>query len=248
MERSVDESAHLLRTLRTQLRREGWTAPRIATYFGIGEATAKRWLAGRGLTLKKFGALAGLCDLTLAELARIAERPPAGLTQELTLAQERALTTNPFLSFVFIAILGGHSAAELIADFSIPEAEMESALGILVRLALIDRLPGGRVRPLVDRNIIWRKTPMRMQFEKHMKRQFLEMDFAADEAVYTSEVLKLSEQGAATLAEMIEKHRRDVQALAEQDRLHAHLPRSWYAMLCAARPLDTSALRGPAGE
>lgn len=31
----------------------------------------------------------------------------------------------------------------------------------LERLALIDRLPGKRVRPLVDRSIVWRKSLMR---------------------------------------------------------------------------------------
>jgi hypothetical protein len=68
------------------------------------------------------------------------------------------------------------------------------------------------------------------------------MDFALPDAVYASDVIKLSDQGAAQLAELIEQHRRDVQALAEQDRHASRLPRRWHAMLCAARPVDTSAL------
>ena len=56
--------------------------------------------------------------------------------------------------------------------------------------------------------------------------------------------MKLSAQGAAQLAELIERHRRDVQALAERDRDEAHLPGQWYGMLCAARVLDTGALGG----
>ena len=84
---------------------------------------------------------------------------------------------------------------------------------------------------------------MRAQFELHMKPQFMAMDFASDGAVYASEVIKLSAQGSAMLAELIERHRRDVQALAERDRETSHLPRIWHAMLCASRPLDTSRLR-----
>ena len=119
-------------------------------------------------------------------------------------------------------------------DFALPARQIEAALVRLERLALIDRLPGGRTRALVDRAIIWRKSPMRRLFETQMKPQFLAMDFSADDAVYASEVVKLSAVGAAQLAELIEAHRRAVQAMAEKDSQTAHLPRQWYAMLCAA--------------
>ncbi len=240
--RSVGNSTALLAALRLHLRRNGWTARRLAGELGVGEATAKRWLAGKGLTLDKLDVLAGLCGVTLAELAREAEGPSSGLAQELTLAQERALSSDIFLSFLFMTILGGNTPEEIVADFSVPAATMDLALSRLERLALIDRLPGGKVRPLVDRAIIWRKTPMRSLFEQHMKRQFMAMDFAADDAIYASEVVKLSAQGAARLAELIEQHRRDVQALAERDREETLLPRRWFGMLCALRPLDMSQL------
>lgn len=208
----------------------------------------KRWLAGRGLTLDRLDRLAELAGTDIAELARLAEAPDDGLAQELTLAQEKALSQDAFLSFLFIVILGGYTPTEVAKDFDVTPRQMEAALLRLERLALIDRRPGWRVRPLVDRSIVWRKTPMRAMFEDRMKSQFLEMDFADERAVYASEVLKLSEQGAATLAEMIEQHRRDVQALAERDRDMAHLPRSWHGMLCAARPLNVTGLDAFEGE
>ena len=243
--RNPEEAQALVHALRRHLRREGWTARRIAAQFGIGEATAKRWLAGKGLTLDRLQRLSALCRMTIADLAREAEQPPGDLAQELTLAQERALSTDPFLAFLFMAILGGNTPSELAGDFAIPPRDLNAALIRLERLALIDRLASGRVRSLVDRAIAWRKTPMRRLFESQMKPQFLTMDFSADDAVYASEILRLSELGAARLAELIEQHRRDVQALAETDRHQSHLPRAWYGMLCAARPLDTSNLQTP---
>ncbi len=232
----------MIAALRQHLRQQGWTARRIAGHFAIGEATAKRWLAGKGLSLDKFDAMAALCGISFAELGREVERPPAGLANELTLAQEKALSTDIFLAFLFMTILGGNSPDEIARDFSVPQRDMDAALIRLERLALIDRLPGGRVRPLVDRAIVWRKTPMRALFEMYMKPQFVAMDFAAEDAVYASEVMKLSAQGAAMLAEAIDRHRREIQALAEQDREIAHLSRRWYGMLCAARPLDMGRL------
>ncbi len=232
----------LLATLRTELRRHGWTNRTLAAALAVGEATVKRWLIGKGLQLARLEQLAGLCSLTLGELIRQADEPQSGLAGELTLAQERALSRDEFLSFLFITLLGGYGCDEVARDFDLPASQMEAALERLQRLALIDRFPGGRVRPRIQRSVIWRKLPMRSMFEQRMKAQFMAMDFAAEDSVYASELLKLSAQGAAMLAEMIEQHRRDVQALAEQDRTRSHLPRSWYAMLCAARPLDTSGL------
>lgn len=240
--RSDTTSALMLGELRKALRHHGWTARRIAAEFKIGEATAKRWLAGKGLTVDRLEGLAAIAGLSLAELARLAEHPASGLAQELTLAQERALSSDIFLAFLFMTILGGTPPEEIARDFGVAEAAMDAALARLERLALIDRLPGGRIRPLVDRAIVWRKAPMRALFEAHMKPQFMAMDFAAEDAVYASEVVKLSARGAADLAEAIEAFRREVQALAERDRETSLLPAKWYGMLSAMRLLDTAAL------
>jgi transcriptional regulator with XRE-family HTH domain len=242
--RSDNTSSAMLALLRRHLRREGWTARRIASEFAIGEATAKRWLAGRGLTLERLERLAGLCGLSLADLAREAEHPLSDLAQELTLAQERALSSDAFLSFLFMTVLGVDPPAEIARDFAVPAAFIDAQLLRLERLALIDRLPGGRVRARVDRTVVWRKGPMRALFETHMKPQFTAMDFAAEDSVYASEVVKLSARGAAELGEAIEGFRRQVQALAERDRDESLLPRRWHGMLCAMRVLDTRALEG----
>ena len=243
MKRSSPTSATLLSELRRSLRQQGWTARRLAAHLGIGEATAKRWLAGRGLTLERLDELAGLCGLTLADLARAAEHPQSQLAQELTLAQERELSSDVFLSFLFMSILGGTSPEEITADFAVPQQLMALSLARLERLALIDRLPGGRVRALVDRSIVWRKTPMRALFEQHMKGQFLGLDYAAEDTVFVSEVIKLSPRGAAELAELLEQLRRDVQALAERDRETALLPGRWHGMMAVMRELDLRELR-----
>lgn len=248
MKRSESASSALLAHLRRALRLQGWTARRIAETFNVGEATAKRWLAGKGLTLEGLERLAALAGLSLAELTRAAEHPDSGLAQELTLAQERALSVDPFMAFLFMTLLGGNSPQEVAADFALPERAIAASLERLERLALIDRLPGERVRPLVDRAIVWRKSPMRTLFEERMKRQFLAMDFAAEDAVYASEVVKLSARGAAELAELIEGHRRAVQDLARRDRDTSLLPRKWYAMLSAMRALDTRELEESARQ
>lgn len=236
-------SKSLPAALKVALKAEGWTGRAIAEQFNIGEATVKRWLSGKGLTLERLEQLCGLANISLAELAQRAEAPHSGLAQELTLAQERALSRDPVLAFLFITLLGGTPLAELEADFAFPAEQMQAALNQLERLALIDRLRDGRIRPRVDRAILWRKSPMRTMFEERMKEQFLAMDFADPDAVYVSDVIKLSAAGAAQLAELIENHRREIQALAQSDRAIMRLNRQWYALLSAMRPLDISGLQ-----
>ncbi len=238
-----DQARAMLATLRRNLRRTGLTIAVLADRLAVGEATIKRWLVGKGLTLHRLDQLAGLAGLSLAELAEESATLPEYLSDELTFAQERALSEDELMAFVFIVILGGYDWHEILSDFAISASAMAGMLDRLEKLALIDRLASGRVRPRINRNIIWRKAPMRMQFEARMKAQFLAMDFSQPDAVYASDIYKLSDQGAAMLAELIERHRREINALADQDRQTARLARNWYAVLAAARPLDTSGLR-----
>jgi transcriptional regulator with XRE-family HTH domain len=240
---AAGQTGAMLAALRRNLKRSGLTIAALAKRLDVGEATIKRWLAGKGLTLERLEQLAGLAGLSLADLAEASATLPEHLSDELTFAQERALSEDELMAFVFIAILGGYDWHEILGDFAIPAPVMEAALERLQKLALIDRLSSGRVRPRIDRNIIWRKAPMRAQFEARMKAQFLAMDFSQPDAIYASDIHKLSAQGAAMLAELIERHRREINALADQDRKSARLSRSWYAVLTAARPLDTSGLR-----
>jgi transcriptional regulator with XRE-family HTH domain len=242
-------SAAMLAVLRRHLRQSGWTVPRLALELSIGEATAKRWLAGKGVTLDRIDALAKLIGMTLGELAREAEDAPSGLAHELTLAQEKALSTNIFLSFLFMALLNGVPPDEIAADFAVPQHAMDASLARLERLALIDRLRGGRVRVRVDRALVFRKLPLRALFDTHMKSAFFELDYGDPATCYVSEVHKLSRVGAAQLAELMERYRLDVQALADRDRHDAVLDRDWFGMLMVMRNLDmTQVQRAGAGE
>ena len=72
----------------------------------------KRWLAGKGLTIDRLERMAQLCGLVLGDLAREAEECPGDLAHELTLAQERALSSNIFLSFLPLSHAYEHSGGQ----------------------------------------------------------------------------------------------------------------------------------------
>ena len=229
--------ARMIAAVRKHLRGHGWTIASMATELGVGPSTIKRWLAGRGLTLDKLEVLAELGGLQLSDLLRDYEAETSSLAKELTLAQEKALAANIFLSFLFYSVLRGVPIEETIADFAVPHEVIHAALQRLERLALVRRLRSGRIRSLVDPAANF-KSPLRELFVKYVKPQFMDVDLVDRQTSYASELVKLSPEGGARLSELIVRHRREVLDLAEEDRKRRHAKRIWYGTFCIVREVD----------
>ena len=242
-QRSDRQLPLMMQTLRRLLRGHGLTIRAIGERMAVSDATVKRWFQGQGLGADRLEDLCTLAGISLSELADLTHSPPRELAHQLTLAQEQALTESTFLSFLFFMVMSGWPPRDLHDDFGVSMKQIEEQLKRLERLALIDRLPGGRVRSRVDRRVAWRRGPMRQHFEQHMKRQFVEIDFGAPDTIYTAETAKLSASGIARLEELLQRFRLDVQELADEDRRHSLLSRQWNMVLVAVRPLDVARFR-----
>ena len=83
------QTAALCAALRRSLKQRGIRHADAAQHCGVGVASIKRWLAGRGLTLHRLEQLAALAGLTLADLAETTAAPQPDLAKALTLAQEK---------------------------------------------------------------------------------------------------------------------------------------------------------------
>lgn len=233
---SAREETALLAALRRALSGAGWTQARIAAELGVGTATVKRWLHGRGLRFHMLGTLCAMADTTLAELAETS-RVMAQQQDKLTLAQEEALTKDSNLSTLFFLIVNGWPPSEATEAFHIAAEEVEHHVQRLERLALVDRLPGGRLRARLSPTHAWQRTPMRRHFERHLKPLFFSMDYGEPDAIYGAETIKLSPLGLARLRERIEAFRAEMRALETEDRRTSSLPADWYAVLAVARSM-----------
>nr|WP_319235900.1 helix-turn-helix transcriptional regulator [Sphingomonas sp.] len=230
------ESEAMLAALRRALRAAGWTQARLAETLGVGSATVKRWLHGRGLTLRTLERIAAIAGLSLAELIE-GRRPGDAEAEQLTLAQEEALGKDSILSTIFFLILNGWPPSEAVASFSVPAEEVERHVHRLERLALIDRLPSGRLRARLDPAHIWQREPLRRHFDRLLKPHFFALDYSRPETIFGAETIKLSPTGVARLREWIETWRAQLRALEREDRRTAKLPGEWYAVLAVARPM-----------
>jgi len=230
------EAASLLAALRRALRGAGWTQARLAEELGVGSATIKRWLHGRGLSFNTLSHLCRLADTSLAELADDS-RLSAQEGDHLTLAQEEALTQEANLSTVFFLIINGWPPSEATEGFHIPPEVVEKQVVRLERLALIDRLPGGRVRARLSPSHAWQRAPMRRHFERHLKQLFVTIDYGDPATIFGAETCKLSPLGVARVRELIERFRGELRAIELDDRRTAALPGEWHAILAVARSM-----------
>lgn len=230
------ETGALLVALRRALSGAGWTQARIASELGVGTATVKRWLHGRGLSFHTLGKLCAMAQTSLAELAE-SSRVATQQEDRLTLAQEEALTKDSNLSTVFFLIVNRWPPTEATEAFHISPEEVEAHVQRLERLALIDRLPGGRLRARLSQSHAWQRAPMRRHFERHLKPMFFTMDYGDPGAIFGSEMIKLSPLGVARLREQIEAFRAELRTIEMEDRRGSSLPAEWYAVLGVARSM-----------
>lgn len=218
------------------MRSAGLTQADLAKKLDVGTATIKRWLHGRGLSLRTLSQLCALADTTLTELAEESAIPDRS-SDKLTLAQEKALTASPELSTVFFIIITGWPVSEAQEGFGISPENILQHVDRLQRLALVDQLPGGRLRARLDPAHVWQREPMRRHFEQHMKHLFFELDYGDPETIFGAETLKLSPVGVARVAERIERFRGELREIAREDRRSSALPGEWHAVLAVACPV-----------
>lgn len=233
---ATGETALLLAALRRALRGAGWTQARLAVELGVGTATVKRWLHGRGLGVQMLARLSALAGTSLAGLAEDS-RSVAQEEDHLTLAQEEALTQDTNLSTIFFLIVNGWPPSEATEGFHISPEVVERHVTRLERLALIDRLPGGRVRSRVSPAHAWQRAPMRRHFERNLKRLFFAIDYGDPATIFGAETVKLSPLGVARVRERIEAFRGELRAIEIEDRRTAALPAEWHAVLAVASSL-----------
>lgn len=232
-----DETDAILKSLRNALRGAGWTQARLAAKFEVGTATMNRWLHGKSITLSNLEDLCRVAGVTIAELAWSDRRADLD-EQTITLGQEEALAEDPFLSLVLVLVINGWQPSGTGDGLGLSSDDLENYIGRLQRLALIDRLAGGKLRSRISAEHVWQRAPMRRQFDRYMKYLFFELDYAKPTTLFSAEIVKLSIVGIAQLRELLQRMRIELRSIEKRDRHNSVHPGEWFGLLAVARPLD----------
>lgn len=226
----------LLAELRNELRRKRITAKELAARMEVAEPTMRRWLHGKGLMLDK---LDQLCRAAGIDMRDLVGGLPDSRQSQFTYSQERALAADRALAFLFFSVLNGGDPETFQREFKLPRARVESYLQTLHRIGLIEYAPGRRVRLLTTRSVTWRPAgPLSKAFESTVRHFFLSVDFAAPDAAYVSDMVRLSALGRARIHALFRTMRAEAFKIAQED-VEANLNQyDWTGILMLVHPFD----------
>jgi len=226
----------ILAELKREMRRRGVRGIDLADALGVAEPTLRRWLRGQGLTLAGLDAMCDALDIDIRDLIAGADDRGA---ERLTLAQERVLAADRALALLFFAILNGAQREEMISDFGLPAGHVDDLVRRLHRLGLVDITSSGRLHALTRRGVRWRKGgPLAAAFEKTVRNFFLSTDFGAEDALYVSDMVRLSAAGRQRVLALMDALRDDIHLIAGQERGLGPDRLDWSALFMLVRPLD----------
>jgi transcriptional regulator with XRE-family HTH domain len=232
------QTALLTATLKRLFQARGLRYRDVADAVGVSEITVKRWMSAADLTIAQTELLCDIAGISFTDLSELAAKDYDARLRQLTMQQEEGLSQDGLLTLIFSLLLSGWTASELRRECEIDEATLVSYLTRLDRLRLIDLLPGNFVRLLVKRDFEWRRDgPVRSLFYTNVKQYFLELDFRAPEAIWGSDLLRISSRSVPRIEQMFKEFDLSLRALAEADRVEEGGEKHWYITLTAAHPV-----------
>ena len=210
------EIAHLIATVKRQLKAQGRSYRDVARYLELSEASVKRLFSSERFTIERLAKIGELLGFTLAEMLQTAASSVPEL-DTLTSAQEAQLVSDEILLMVTVLALNHWSVADIVNWYRISEAEVVKRLRILDRMGVIELLPGDRIRRRARRDFDWLPHgPIKAYFAKQGVSDFLKGPFDdADESMDFSHAM-LTKTAQAELKVELRRLRRKLAGLHEE--------------------------------
>jgi transcriptional regulator with XRE-family HTH domain len=227
----------ILLTLKNALRGKRLTYRAVAVQLGVHEATVKRNLNGRGVSLEFLERVCEVVDLRLSELLEISKESQESRQKYISSRQESGLSSNLRTTFFFLLLQRKWTPEEIREEFKLTEAQLVHHLVRLDKLGLIKLLPNNRVRMLIAKYPKWQTGgPVRQSFNRWLGQQFAQMDYPR--GMFEVETVKIAPSSLPLVQSLMKDFSEAVVRIGERDRqLHGGQP-DWFSFLVAARPVD----------
>ena len=214
-------TAALVTALKAELRAAGVTYADVAREIGLAESSVKRLLAKGDLPLSRIDQLLRVLKMDFAEIARkVADAQP--LRSDLTAEQEAAVVADRKLLLMAVCCLSHWTFEQIIAAYTLNEAECVACLVRLDRLGIIELRPLNRYRLKVAKTFRWRPDgPVMAYFRQHVVPDYYGGGFAGE-----GELLLLvhGQIGRGLAQQFNERLSRVAQDFAQQHRADRRLP------------------------
>jgi AcrR family transcriptional regulator len=233
------QRTHIITELKKALREGGHTYADVARKLQLSVASVKRLFSTEDLSLHRVDQVCELIGLDLrAILDRAADRTAP--TNQLTVAQESELVSDPKLLFMTWLVLIRTPFEEMTRDYRLTEREALQYLIRLDRLKVIELQPGNRVRLLVSRHFSWRPGgPVQKHIHQKMLREFFASAFAGPQEEFFFHGGRVSDEALGQLKRALRGASRECVEIIERDRSTTQT-RSGTAFVLAVRPWNYS--------
>ena len=153
----------LITALKAELKAAGITYADLARELGMAESSIKRVFAKADMPLSRIDEVLRVLKMDFADLARkVADAQP--LRRELTHEQEAAVVADRKLLLVAICALSQWTFEQIVATYTLTEAECVKCLLQLDKLGFIELRPLNRYRLKVAKAFRWRPNGPAMQY------------------------------------------------------------------------------------
>ncbi len=208
----------LVTALKAELKAAGITYADLAQELGMAESSIKRIFAKADMPLSRIDEVLRVLKMDFADLARkVADAQP--LRRELTHEQEAAVVADRKLLLVAICALSQWTFEQIVATYTLTEAECVKCLVQLDRLGFIELRPLNRYRLKVAKGFRWRPNGPAMQyFREHVVDDYFSGGFDGEGEMLMLVHGQIGRSLAATFMERLQRVGQDFaqQHLADQ--------------------------------
>lgn len=172
---------NLVDALKQQMRAKKITYRDAADTLGVSEVTVKRLFSEKSFTIARLEKLCDLTGISLAELMSAAENQLEHVEQ-LTVAQEEEIVSNPKLLLVGVCIFNQYSFEDILAKYTIEEPELTGLFTRLDKLGIIELLPANRYRLRLSPDFSWQRGgPIQQFFIESLVKEYMVGEMAQSE-------------------------------------------------------------------
>ena len=208
----------LVAALKAELKAAGLTYADLAQQLGMAESSIKRIFAKGDMPLSRIDEVLRVLKMDFADLARkIADAQP--LRRELTHEQEAAVIADRKLLLMAICAFSQWTFEQIVATYTVTEAECVKYLVQLDKLGIIELRPLNRYRLKVAKGFRWRPHgPVMQYFREHVADDYFSGGFDGEGEMLMMVHGQIGKSLAATFAERMQRIGQDFaqQHLADQ--------------------------------
>jgi transcriptional regulator with XRE-family HTH domain len=231
----VAQASEVIDVLKRELKARGLTYAQVAKKIGMSEASVKRMFSERNFTLARLDQILAATGIEFADLTRQFGREEHLLTR-LTDEQEREIVAEPKLFLVAVAVLNLMTYPDILAEYTLPPAEVVGLLARLDRIGIIELLPNNRMRLKIARTFAWIPNgPIQQTFKNHAQ-EFFDSAFAGAGETMLLLNGRLSRTAQLALVDRLKRVAREFSAQHIDDATLPLAERPPISLLLACRP------------